>query len=526
MSASSQVDRAQVVVIGGGIAGVSAAYHLCLRGWTDVLVLERDELTSGSTWHAAGNVPTFSTSWSVMRLQQYSAELYRRIAQDADSPVSYHVTGSVRLAHTRERLAEFKHVTSMARANGMEYEVLSPTELVERYPLARNHDLVGALWDPLDGDIDPSQVTQALATAARRMGCRIQRNQRVTGLVQKSDHAWIVGTPQGDIECEIVLNAAGYRAGEVMALLGRNLPIVSLSHQYLVTEEIPELAARATPLPLLRDPDVSYYLRQERNGYILGPYEWQATPMWLDGIPDEFANMLWPADLDRLEKQILDAGERVPVLADVGITRVINGPIPYSPDGYPYLGPERGLRNFFHCNTFSFGIAQGGGAGMAIADWIIDGQPPFDIWSVDRRRFKEYATFEYTVAKAVEVYQNEYAVAFPFEERPAGRPAYTSPLYETLSGKGAAFGARGGWERPVYVDPTQSWPTTHSRSSGPTPGVQSWLTKSTLLAAGSPCSTFPASPSSRSKAHVRRAISTSWCARSCRDLAAWASCTH
>ena len=452
VSDRDQVGRAQVVVIGGGIAGVSAAYHLCVRGWTDVVQLERDELTSGSTWHAAGNVPTFSTSWSVMRLQQYSADLYRRLAQEVDPPLSYHVTGSVRLAHTSERMAEFKHIASMARANGMEYAVLSPAELVERYPLARTHDLVGALWDPLDGDIDPSQVTHALATAARSLGCRIQRGQRVTGLEQKPNHEWLVSTSQGTIECEIVLNAAGYRAGEVMALLGRDLPIVSLSHQYFVTDEIPELAERATPLPLLRDPDASYYLRQERNGYILGPYEWQATPMWLDGIPDEFANMLWPADLDRLEKQILDAGERVPVLADAGITRVINGPIPYSPDGYPYLGPERGLRNFFHCNTFSFGIAQGPGAGMAIADWIIDGQPPFDIWSVDRRRFKEYATFEYTVAKAVEVYQNEYAVGFPFEERPAGRPAYTSPLYETLSAKGAAFGARGGWERPVYID--------------------------------------------------------------------------
>jgi dimethylglycine dehydrogenase len=448
----AQVGRAQVVVVGGGIAGVSAAYHLCLRGWTDVLLLERDELTSGSTWHAAGNVPTFSTSWSVMRLQQYSAELYRRLAQEADTPVSYHVTGSVRLAHTRERMAEFKHVASMARANGIEYEVLSPSELVERYPLVRTHDLVGALWDPFDGDIDPSQVTQAMAGAARRMGCRIQRDRPVTGLEQKPNDEWIVSTPQGDIECEIVLNAAGYRAGEVMSLLGRDLPIVGLSHQYLVTDEIPELAERTTPLPLLRDPDVSYYLRQERNAYILGPYEWQATPMWLDGIPDKFANMLWPADLDRLEKQILDAGERVPVLAEAGIARVINGPIPYSPDGYPYLGPERGLRNFFHCNTFSFGIAQGGGAGMAIADWIIDGQPPFDIWAVDRRRFKEYATFDYTVAKAVEVYQNEYAVGFPFEERPAGRPAYKSPLYETLSDKGAVFGARGGWERPAYID--------------------------------------------------------------------------
>ncbi|MEP7201800.1 MAG: FAD-dependent oxidoreductase [Ilumatobacteraceae bacterium] len=454
-------DRAQVVVIGGGIAGVSAAYHLCLRGWTDVLLLERDELSSGSTWHAAGNVPTFSGTWSVMRLQQYSADLYRRLADDVESPVSYHVTGSVRLAHTRERMAEFQHIASMAQANGMEYDVLSPSELVDRYPLVQTHDLVGALWDPLDGDIDPSQITQALARAARRMGCRIQRSTRVTGLEQKPNHGWVVTTPQGQIGCEVVLNAAGYRAGEVMALIGRGLPIVSLSHQYLVTEEIPELAERDTPLPLLRDPDASYYLRQERNGYILGPYEWDVAPMWRDGIPDEFANRLWPADLDRLEKQILDAGERVPVLAEAGIARVINGPIPYSPDGYPYLGPERGLRNFFHCNTFSFGIAQGGGAGMAIADWIIDGQPPFDVWSVDRRRFKQYATFDYTVAKAVEVYQNEYAVAFPFEERPAGRPSYRSPLYDTLAAKGAAFGARGGWERPVYLD-TDSTITDHT----------------------------------------------------------------
>jgi dimethylglycine dehydrogenase len=454
-------DRARVVIVGGGIAGVSAAYHLCLRGCTDVLLLERDELTSGSTWHAAGNVPTFSGSWSLMRLQQYSAELFRALASDPASPISYHVTGSVRLAHSRERLAEFKHIASMARANGMDYVVLSPSELVERYPLVKTHDLVGALWDPLDGDIDPSQVTQAMAHAARSMGCRIQRGVRVTGLVQQPNHEWVVNTPMGDIDCEIVVNAAGYRAGEVMALLGRDLPIVSLSHQYLVTDEVPELAARTEPLPLLRDPDASYYLRQERNGFILGPYEWQATPMWLDGIPDKFANMLWPDDLDRLEPQIIDAGERVPALERAGIARVINGPIPYSPDGNPYIGPERGLRNFFHCNTFSFGIAQGGGAGKAIAEWILDGQPELDLWSVDRRRFKEYATFEYTTAKAVEVYQNEYAMGFPFEERPAGRPSFVSPLYETLKVKGAAFGARGGWERPVYID-TDSRVVDHS----------------------------------------------------------------
>lgn len=450
-------EQARVVIIGGGIAGCSAMFHLARRGCTDVVLLERDELTSGSTWHAAGNVPTYSTSWSLMKMQSYSAALYRELAVNPDHPVSYHVTGSVRLAHGTERIAEFRHVTSMANAQGMGYDMLDTKQLVERYPLVRTHDLMGALWDPLDGDIDPSQITQALATESRALGARVRRFERVSGLAQGRSGGWTVTSSTADgelhtIDCESVINAAGYRAGEVMQLIGGHLPVAHMSHQYYVTEEIPELAARDCPLPLLRDPDASYYLRQERNSYILGPYEWQATAMWRDGIPDRFANMLWGADLERLEPQIIDAGERVPVLGEAGIARVVNGPIPYSPDGNPYIGPERGLRNFWHCNTFSFGIAQGGGAGKAIAEWILDGRPEFDLWSVDRRRFKEFATTEYTVDKAVEVYQNEYAISFPFEERPAGRPTYTSPLYSTLLAKGARYGARGGWERPTWFD--------------------------------------------------------------------------
>jgi dimethylglycine dehydrogenase len=450
-------DQARVVVIGGGIAGCSALYHLAERGCTDVLLLERDELTSGSTWHAAGNVPTYSTSWSLMRMQSYSAALYRELAADPDDPVTYHVTGSVRLAHGRERLAEFHHVTGMANAQGMDYDVLDTKQLVDRYPLVETHDLLGALWDPLDGDIDPSQISQALARKARQRGARVRRFERVTALEPSASGGWMVTSvgADGDVhttECESVINAAGYRAGEVMQLVGRHHPIAHMSHQYYLTEELPELAARDCPLPLLRDPDASYYLRQERSSYLLGPYEWQATPMWIDGIPERFANMLWSADLERLEPQIVDAGERVPLLGRAGIARVVNGPIPYSPDGNPYIGPERGLRNFWHCNTFSFGIAQGGGAGKAIAEWILDGRPEYDLWSVDRRRYKEFATTEYTVAKAVEVYQNEYAISFPFEERPAGRPSYTSPLHATLLAKGAHYGGRGGWERPTWFD--------------------------------------------------------------------------
>ncbi len=445
-------EHVKLVVIGGGVAGCSCLYHLAKLGLTDALLLERDELTSGSTWHAAGNLPTFSTSWSILQLQKYSASLYRQLAASVDDPISYHLTGSVRLAHSRNRMDEFRHVQSMAHANGLHYEILSPAELRERYPLIETHDLLGALWDPLDGDIDPSQLTQALAREARALGAKVRRHTRVTRLDQDAGGQWRVGTDKGEIVAEIVVNAAGYRAGEIMAMLGRHLPIAVMSHQYLVTQDLPELSAVGSRLPLLRDPDSSYYLRQERGGFILGPYEWQATPMWQDGIPDDFANQLWSDDFDRLERYINDAMARVPALGRAGIKRGVNGPIPYSPDGNPYIGPEPGLRNFFHCNTFSFGITQGGGAGKALAEWVVHGQTEWDLWSLDRRRFADYATAGYTVAKAIEVYQNEYAPAFPYEERPAGRPLRTSPLYETLKAKGARFGARGGWERAVYFD--------------------------------------------------------------------------
>ena len=446
-------EHARVVVIGGGVVGCSCLYHLAALGIKDALLLERDELTSGSTWHAAGNLPTFSASWSILKLQKYSAALYRKLAASAENPINYHLTGSVRLAHGRNRMDEFHHVKSMAKANGLEYEILSPSELKDRYPLIETHDLQGALWDPLDGDIDPSQLTQALAREARLLGGTIRRHTRVTALKQKPNGEWLVTTDKGEITAEIIVNAAGFRAGEVMAMVGRHLPTVVMSHQYLVTEDVPELSSRGDArLPLLRDPDTSYYLRQEREGFILGPYEWKATPMWLDGMPDDFANQLWNDDFERLEKYIEDAMARVPALSRAGIKRGVNGPIPYSPDGNPYIGPEPGLRNFFHCNTFSFGITQGGGAGKALAEWVVHGKTEWDLWSLDRRRYGDYATTEYTVAKAIEVYQNEYASSFPYEERPAGRPLRTSPLYETLKAKGARFGARGGWERAVYLD--------------------------------------------------------------------------
>ena len=454
------VEQVRVLIVGGGAVGVSALYHLSAAGWRDLLLLEANELTSGSTWHAAGNCPTYSGSWAALKLQKYSVELYGRLAADPAYPINYHRVGSVRLAHTRERMDEFAHVRAMAKANGAEYEILSPEDLRTKHPLVETHDLKGALWDPLDGDIDPAQLTQALAKAARDLGATIRRFTKVTALAQQPDGRWRARTDKGEeILAENIVNAAGYRAGEVMALIGRKLPIMSMSHQYLVTEDSPQLVD--VKLPLLRDPDVSYYLRQERAGFILGPYEWQATPMWEEIPPEDYAFKLESDDLDRLGPYIEDAMARVPLLAEVGVKRVVNGPIPYSPDGNPYIGPEPGLRGFFHANTFSFGITQAGGAGKALAEWVMHGEPEYDLWGFDRRRYGAYADFAYTRAKAIEVYQNEYAPGFPFEERAAGRGRKASPLYETLKAKGARFGARGGWERAVYFgdagEPTLSF---------------------------------------------------------------------
>ncbi len=440
----------RVLIIGGGAVGCSALFHLTRLGWRDVALVERDELTSGSTWHAAGNCPTFSTSWNILKLQRYSNALYARLAAEVDYPIDYHVTGSIRLAHSPPRMAEFSHVAAMAQAQGIELELIGPDEIKARYPLITLDDIRGGLWDPYDGDIDPSQLTQALAKGARDGGAEIRRFNLVTAIAQRPGGDWAVTTRNGVITAEILVNAAGYRAGEVAHLIGYDLPTVAMQHQYMVTAPIPELTARAGRLPLLRDPDVSYYLRQERDGLLLGPYEWQATPHWLDSIPESFAYQLYPDALDRLETYIEQAIGRVPILGSVGVHKVINGPIPYSPDGNPYVGPAHGLPNFFHCCCFSFGIAQSGGAGKTVAEWIAHGDPEWDFWTLDPRRYTDYATRKYVVAKAIELYQNEYAIAFPANEWPAGRPAKTTALYDRLKSKGAYFCARGGWERAAW----------------------------------------------------------------------------
>jgi dimethylglycine dehydrogenase len=452
---------ARVVIIGGGAVGVSSLYHLAKAGWTDCVLLESNELTSGSTWHAAGNVPTFSSNWSLMNMQRYSAALYRGLADEVGYPMNYHVTGSLRLAHGKERMREFERVRSMGRHQGMDIEVVGVGELRERYPFIETHELMGALYDPGDGDIDPAQLTQALAKGARDMGARIVRFCPAAG-VRRQGSEWIVETAQGDIRCEYVVNAAGYRAREVGRLFGRDVPMMVMSHQYIIFEDIPELAAwshaHGRKLPLLRDVDTSFYLRQEKNGMNLGPYERNCRAHWTgpdDPMPDDFSFQLFPDDLDRLEWYLDDACRRVPILAKAGLSKVINGPIPYAPDGNPLIGPMPGVDNAFEACVFTFGIAQAGGAGKVLAEWVTEGGTEWDMWSCDPRRFTKFASdLDYCVAKGMEIYGHEYAIQFPRRPWPAGRDRKLSPIHGRIAALGARFDAWNGWERATwYAEP-------------------------------------------------------------------------
>ena len=470
--------QARVAIIGGGAVGVSALYHLAKAGWTDCVLLEKNELTSGSTWHAAGNCPTFSSSWSLMNMQRYSTELYRGLAKAVDYPMNYHVTGSLRLGHTPERMQEFARAVGMGRYQGMALEVIGQDEIKQRYPFVETHELQGALYDPNDGDIDPAQLTQALAKGARDMGARIVRFCPVERVRRKGGE-WVLATPKGELRCEIVVNAAGYRAGEVGRMFGRDIPMMVMSHQYILFEKIPELAAWSREaghkLPLLRDVDSSYYLRQEKNGMNLGPYEKNCRAHWAsadDPMPADFSFQLFPDDLDRLEWYLEDAIRRVPILGTAGLSKVINGPIPYTPDGNPLIGPMPGVPNAFEACVFTFGIAQAGGAGKVLAEWVTQGRTEWDMWSCDPRRFTRFASEpDYAVAKGLEVYGDEYAIQFPRRAWPAGRNRKLSPIHDRVAALGAQFAPYNGWERAVwYAKPGDdvSEEATHTfRREGP-----------------------------------------------------------
>ena len=478
---------ARVVVIGGGAVGVSALYHLAKAGWTDCVLLEKNELTAGSTWHAAGNCPSFSASWAVMNMQRYSLDLYRRLAEEVDYPMNYNVTGSVRLAHSAARMQEFERVAGMGRYQGMEIELCSLDDLKDRYPFLETHDLRGGLYDPADGDIDPAQLTQALAKGARQMGARILRFTPATGIAREKDE-WIVQTEKGEIRCEYVVNAAGYyaqRVGEWFRPFGgRRVPMVAMSHQYFLTEEIPELVewtrTQGHKLPLLRDVDSSYYLRQEKGGLNLGPYERNCRAHWVtpdDPMPEDFSFQLYPDDLERLEWYIEDAMARVPLLEQAGISKVINGPIPYAPDGLPLLGPMPGVPNAFEACVFTFGITQAGGAGKVLAEWVVEGQTEWDMWAVDPRRYTAHADHEYVLAKARETYGHEYAMHFPRHEWPAARDRKLSPVHERVRALGGVMGTYNGWERANWFaapgdDTSEATTQTWDREGPWTPRIR------------------------------------------------------
>ena len=467
---------ARVVIIGGGVVGTSTLYHLAKAGWTDCVLLEKNELTAGSTWHAAGNVPNFAGSWAVMNMQRYSAAMYRTLGEDVDYPMNYHVTGAIRLAHSKERMQEFERVAGMGRYQGLQMDICTPDELKELNPFMETHDLAGGLWDPLDGDIDPAQLTQALAKGARQAGGRIERFCPVTGIDRDGDE-WIVKTEKGDIRCEYVANCAGYysqRVGEMFKPFGgRTVPMVVMSHQYFLTEPIAELEAwtkeHGRKMPMIRDVDISYYLRQEKTGLNLGPYERNCKAHWVtpdDPMPEDFSFQLYPDDLERLEFYIEDAMERLPLLGTSGVGRNINGPIPYAPDGLPMIGPMPGVKNAFEGHSFTFGIAQGGGAGKCLSEWIMHGETELDMWAVDPRRYTDFADHDYCLSKALETYGHEYAMHFPHHEWPAGRDKKLSANHESLLAAGAQMGAYNGWERANWFakdgddtseEATQTW---------------------------------------------------------------------
>ena len=448
----------QAVIVGGGIMGVSLAWHLTRRGWRDVVLLEKGELTAGSTWHAAGLCTHFAHNPTVMEMRAASVRLYRDVlpAESGES-TGFHPCGALRVTRSAERMAEFRHVQGLGQFLGHEFRILTPGELARVHPLAHTGGLLGAIHEPNDGHVDPALATSALAAGARSRGAEIRRHEPVRAIERDAAGAWVVHTDRGAIRSRHVVNAAGTWCREIGAMMGVDLPVVPMLHQYLVTAGVPEIAARTAAgepeLPMIRDPEESWYVRQERDGFIVGPYETDGRPWGVDGIPPGFGMELLPPELDRVESIVAMAMERVPALALAGIRSIVHGPITFTPDANPLVGPTFGLDNAWLLTGSSMGVMEGGGAGRFLADWMIDGAPPMDALAVDPRRFGAWADRDYRVAKAIECFGLQFGVHYPFEERPAGRPRRATPLHDAQAARGAVFGCAFGWERPNWFAP-------------------------------------------------------------------------
>lgn len=450
-------DTARVVVIGGGVVGVSTLYHLTKKGWDDVMLIERKELASGSTWHAAGLLPLFNLSYSVGQIHKYSVRFYQELEKEVGMNVGFSQVSNIRLAMTQDRMDEYKQYAGVADTIGVDYKFLTPDEVIDIWPLAVKDGLIGAIQHPEDGYIQPNDLIQALARGARNGGAEINRNTTVLSIEQKPSGEWLVKTDKGDVTCEHIVSATGNFARQTGQMVGLDVPVIPVEHQYIVTEPHPEIVKRKEAgepeMGVLRESDGSWYMREENGGLILGPYEKGAPACYIDGPDSDSEYELFQEDIERLEPHIESAIHRVPAFGEVGVKEVYNGAIAYTPDGSPIIGPAWGLKNFWLNEGHSFGITAAGGAGWQLAEWIVEGEPSIDMLGVDPRRFGDHCTQGYLIRKTEEAYANVFTVHYPDEEREEARPLRMAPCYDRLKEMGAVFGQLHGWERPNWFAP-------------------------------------------------------------------------
>ena len=445
--------HAQVVIIGGGAVGAACLYHLSEAGVSDCILIEKNELTSGSTWHAAGNIPTYAGSWLGMRAGNYAWSLYKDLGDKLDAPITYRHTGAFWPAHTENRMDLYHHLVGISKSAGFDLELISPKEMEDMHPYYIPGDtVIGGIHDPYEGDIDPSQLTQALAKGARMNGAEIARFTEVTGLTRTSSGEWLVKTNKGDVTCEVVVNATGFYGRDMSLLAGYNAPVVTLEHQYLVTEPVPQLEENTALFPLIRDPDIRFYLRRERSGFLFGSYGHPGRLAFQDGIPDDFIHGLFPDSVDDIAEVLEATLVHVPLLGDVGVQRFVNGPIGYSPDSLPLCGPVAGAPNFYQACGVQVGITQSAAVGKAITEWIVEGETEWDMSAWDPRRFGEWAEKDYAEKRVTQLYDYQYAIPYPHRLLSSGRPVQQTPIYDKLKQRGAQFGQIGGWERAMWFD--------------------------------------------------------------------------
>ena len=449
--------HAQVVVIGGGVVGCSVLFHLARFGWTDVVLLERDELTSGSTWHAAGGMHTINGDPNVAKLQKYTIELYKEIEELSGQATGVHITGGVLLAATEARMDWLRGVVAKGRYLGLDLEEISAEEAHRLMPLLDPKQFVGAVRNSEDGHLDPSGVTHAYAKAARKLGASVERFTRVVDIRRRPDGLWRVITDKGEVVTENVVNAGGLWAREVGRMVGLELPVLAMEHMYLITEDMPEVAEvnASTGKEVIHavDFDGELYLRQERGGMLMGTYEKAGKPWSEQSTPWTFGHELLEPDIERIAPSLEVGFRHFPAFQKTGIKQIINGPFTFAPDGNPLVGPVRGLPGFWVACGVMAGFSQGGGVGLSLAQWMINDDPGADIWAMDVARYGDWASMRYTNAKVRENYSRRFSIRFPNEELPAGRPLKTTPVYDLLSAKGAQWGASYGLEVPLWFAP-------------------------------------------------------------------------